>query len=160
MPHAPARPNMMTTHYGPLGQCGRGLRDYSATRQPLATAFLRVRASRSCGEQTSNIVRPTVIVAAMERLVLPPSGTIALVAINPERNVRRRWSIELVEDMFGWWTLTTRWGRIGTRGRGRTVAHADLRAANREAEACLGRRSSAPNRLGVPFAITRGDVQE
>jgi predicted DNA-binding WGR domain protein len=145
-----------------------GSRPTSAAACELHAATPPLPAFGTCLSQAESILRRTdvercpvrTIPASMEKHVLPPSGTIALVAINAERNVRRRWSIELVEDMFGWWTLTTRWGRIGTRGRDRTVAHADLRAANREAEACLGRRSSAPNRLGVPFAITRGDVQE
>lgn len=44
---------------------------------------------------------------------------VAMVRIEPEKNMRRFWSVRLVADLFGLVHLQRTWGRIGSRGFGK-----------------------------------------
>jgi predicted DNA-binding WGR domain protein len=80
-----------------------------------------------------------------------PFAPVELVAIDPTRNVRRRWAIVAARDLFGAVIVETGWGRIGARGR--TL----VRTFDREGEtlayvrALLTRRGSAVRRIGVGY---------
>jgi len=82
---------------------------------------------------------------------LPDTGHLDLVAIDPEANIARRWSVVVARDLFGLWLVDTAWGRIGTRGRARRVAHASQADAEREARALLRRRATAGRRIGSNY---------
>ena len=40
-----------------------------------------------------------------------------LYRIDPSRNVRRFYRLDIQRDLFGEWTMTREWGRIGRRGQ-------------------------------------------
>lgn len=80
-----------------------------------------------------------------------PAAPIALVAIDPTRNIRRRWSVTVARDLFGHVLVETRWGRIGARGRMLTVSFPDEAGAARHVAALLARRRGAVRRIGVAY---------
>ena len=76
---------------------------------------------------------------------------IELVAIDPARNIRRRYSITASLDLFGMIVVETRWGRIGAHGQAQRHAFADRAAADRHIAATLRRRGTAETRIGGPY---------
>src|SRR3546814_1752647 len=74
---------------------------------------------------------------------LPLPDPIELVALDPARNIRRRYSITASLDLFGMIVVKTRWGRIGARGQAQARAFADRAAAERHIAATLSRRDTA-----------------
>jgi len=82
---------------------------------------------------------------------LPLDKAIELVASDPARNVRRRYTITVTADLFGRVIVETCWGRIGTRGQSKRLSFDDYRAADRHVAATLRRRGTAERRIGVPY---------
>lgn len=80
-----------------------------------------------------------------------PLDPIALVAVDPARNIRRRWQVRACRDLFGQWVVETCWGRIGAAGRCRTQAFACEGDARRHIAALLARRRGAVRRIGVAY---------
>ena len=76
---------------------------------------------------------------------------VELVAVDPARNIRRRYAIVASVDLFGMIVVETRWGRIGARGQARSHAFADREAAERHIAATLRRRATAESRIGVAY---------
>lgn len=74
-----------------------------------------------------------------------------LVAIDPARNIRRRYSIAVSIDLFGAIIVETRWGRIGARGQAKRLSFPDRVAAERHVAATLRKRGTAENRIGVAY---------
>lgn len=79
------------------------------------------------------------------------SDQIELVAIDPARNIRRRWGVTTTLDLFGHVMIETHWGRIGTRGRSLVRSFADEAQAARHVAALLARRAGAVRRIGVAY---------
>lgn len=77
--------------------------------------------------------------------------SIRLEARDPARNVWRAYRITAGQDLFGDWIIELNYGRIGTRGRTKTVLVADEAAARNYVQQCLKRRKSAPRRIGVAY---------
>ena len=77
--------------------------------------------------------------------------TYELVALDPARNIRRRYSSTASLDLFGMIVVETRWGRIGARGQAQARAFADRAAAERHIAATLSRRDTAESRIGVAY---------
>ncbi|MBM3929589.1 MAG: WGR domain-containing protein [Sphingomonadales bacterium] len=84
----------------------------------------------------------------MDALPLTP---IELVAVDPCRNIHRRWSLLVARDLFGHVLVETAWGRIGRRGQHLVKSFADEGAALRHVRMLLTRRRSAERRLGVGY---------
>ena len=80
-----------------------------------------------------------------------PFTPIDLVALDPARNVRRRWRVAAYRDLFGRVMIETGWGRIGTRGRELVRSFADEGEAHAYVRALLARRGRAPRRIGVAY---------
>jgi hypothetical protein len=57
---------------------------------------------------------PGAVIAGM---VLLPFKPIELAAVDPGRNIRRRWRVTACHDLFGHVIVETNWGRIGAVGR-------------------------------------------
>jgi predicted DNA-binding WGR domain protein len=81
----------------------------------------------------------------------PLNQRIDLVAIAPARNIRRRYAITTSYDLFGHVIVELNWGRIDTRGQGRTLSFPKHDEAHRFVGAVLKRRGSAKKRLGVAY---------
>ena len=85
----------------------------------------------------------------------PPSPALPihlhLQAIDPERNIARRYTIEACPDLFGHIIVNLHWGRIGTKGQGRTLSFAQALDAARFVRHTLSRRASAKKRIGVDY---------
>ncbi|MGL5840145.1 MAG: WGR domain-containing protein [Sphingorhabdus sp.] len=77
--------------------------------------------------------------------------TFRLQALDPSRNIARGYRIEASIDLFGHWIVDLHWGRIGTRGQGRTVSFADGGKAEAFIRKVLQRRASAPKRIGINY---------
>lgn len=76
---------------------------------------------------------------------------VELVALDPARNIRRRYSIVASIDLFGMIVVETRWGRIGAAGQTQCHAFADRAAADRHVAAILRRRGTAERRIGIAY---------
>ena len=76
---------------------------------------------------------------------------VELVAVDPARNIRRRYAIVASVDLFGMIVVETRWGRIGSHGQAQRHAFIDRAAADRHIAATLRRRGTAETRIGVPY---------
>lgn len=87
----------------------------------------------------------------MKGAIPPLPDPVELVALDPARNIRRRYSISASIDLFGMIVVETRWGRIGARGQAQRHAFADQAAAERHIAATLRRRGTAEGRIGVPY---------
>jgi predicted DNA-binding WGR domain protein len=74
-----------------------------------------------------------------------------LQAIDPSRNIARHYSIEANTDLFGFVIVDLHWGRIGTKGQGRTLSFARAQDAASFVSQTLGRRASAKRRIGVGY---------
>jgi predicted DNA-binding WGR domain protein len=85
---------------------------------------------------------------------LPPAllpEPIELIALDADRNIRRRYSIVASIDLFGMIVVETRWGRIGARGQAKRVSFQDIETADRHIAATLRQRDTAKTRIGVAY---------
>lgn len=82
---------------------------------------------------------------------------IALIALHPEKNIRRSYRVSLGRDLFGAWSVELRYGRIGRSAQQRHVACVSLEDACRIARAHLRRRLSAPRRIGCAYQVVSFD---
>lgn len=73
-------------------------------------------------------------------------------ARDDERNLRRRYVVEISRDLFGTYIVETSWGRIGAEGRTKRETFDDAGAAEARARMHLRRRASAVRRIGVAYA--------
>lgn len=82
---------------------------------------------------------------------LASAQEIHLAAIDAGRNIARGYSIWIGRDLFGAWIVETRWGRLGTRGRGKVRVFREGTDAVAYLVAVLKRRQRARQRLSVPY---------
>lgn len=80
-----------------------------------------------------------------------PFRSVELAALEPSRNVRRRWSVVAYRDLFGHVLIETCWGRIGAKGRTLVHSFANDADALRYVRALLSRRGTAQRRIGVSY---------
>jgi len=80
-----------------------------------------------------------------------PFTPVELVAIDMDRNVRRRWRIAASRDLFGRVMVETCWGRIGARGRWIVRSFDSDAEAGRYVRMLLARRAGAVRRIGVGY---------
>src|SRR3546814_19685801 len=85
---------------------------------------------------------------------LPLPDPIELVALDPARNICRRYSITASLDLFGMIVVENRWGRIGASGQAQARAFAHSGAAERHSAATLSRRDADGSRSGVAYRPT------
>ena len=76
---------------------------------------------------------------------------VELVAIDPARNIRRRYRITVARDLFGHVLVETSWGRIGRAGQSCTYSFPDETRAAAFVRTTLRRRAGAPKRIGVAY---------
>jgi len=74
-----------------------------------------------------------------------------LEAVCAERNIARRYTVAVSQDLFGASIVEFAWGRIGTKGQGRAVSFPGADEAARFARQLLRRWAAAPKRIGVPY---------
>ena len=91
----------------------------------------------------------------METPAIALFSPIDLIAVDPARNVRRRYAICVTPDLFGAYIVERSWGRIGTRGQSKCLSFPDRTGAERHVAAILRRRGTAINRIGVPYRLAR-----
>lgn len=80
-----------------------------------------------------------------------PFEPLALVAIDPARNIRRCWQVTAHRDLFGQILIETHWGRIGAKGQGKVRSFRDPASAQAYVRALLVRRAGACRRIGVAY---------
>lgn len=83
---------------------------------------------------------------------------VILEAVDPRRNVARRYAIEISIDLFGATVIDYAWGRIGTGGQRRRVSFMDRGDASTFVRALIRRRASARRRIGVGYAPVAGST--
>ncbi len=79
--------------------------------------------------------------------------SILLEACNPELNIWRSYRITFGQDLFGSWIVELIYGRIGSRGRSRTILAENETQAMSYVEQCLKKRQSAPKRIRATYRI-------
>jgi predicted DNA-binding WGR domain protein len=57
------------------------------------------------------------------------ASAVVLYRVDPSRNMRRFYRLDVQPDLFGLWLLIREWGRIGRPGRTRIVSFATIDAA-------------------------------
>lgn len=55
------------------------------------------------------------------------------------------------QDLFGDWVVVLSYGRIGAKGRTKTVLLSDEEVARRYVRQCLKKRENAPKRIGIGY---------
>ena len=65
---------------------------------------------------------------------------IVLTRIDPDRNMTRFYALDVLPTLFGGWTLSAEWGRIGTSGQCQRRDYLDEGAANAALTERLGRK--------------------
>ncbi len=80
---------------------------------------------------------------------------IHLEARDPARNIWRAYSMMGGQDLFGDWVVVLSYGRIGAKGRTKTVTLPDKEATCRYVQQCLKKRESAPKRIGIGYKVIR-----
>lgn len=78
-------------------------------------------------------------------------GRIDLVAVDVARNINRRHTVELSEDLFGFHIVETAWGRTGGWLAAKLVSFDDRAMAKRAVAQHLRRRATAARRIGVAY---------
>ncbi|OWK40986.1 WGR domain-containing protein [Fimbriiglobus ruber] len=79
--------------------------------------------------------------------------TVAFEAHHAGKNHHRRYEVTVGRDLFDDWTVTIRYGRVGRGGQEKRYASPkpdEMRAVIRDR---LGRRLSAPKRIGCPYRL-------
>ena len=85
----------------------------------------------------------------MENLIF-----IALEAHNAERNHHRRYEVAVGRDLFGEWTVTVRYGRVGRSGcREERFGGRDEDQLRHALRVRLARRISARRRIGCAYRL-------
>jgi predicted DNA-binding WGR domain protein len=79
-----------------------------------------------------------------------------LVAVDHARNINRRYSVEVSEDLFGFLVVETAWGRIGGWTAAKRVSFPDRGGADRAVAGHLRRRATAAKRIGVAYRPVMG----
>lgn len=78
---------------------------------------------------------------------------VAFEAHHSVRNHHRRYEITVGHDLFGDWTVTTRYGRVGRVGQERRYSAASPDEARAVIRGHLLRRLSAPHRIGCGYRL-------
>lgn len=78
---------------------------------------------------------------------------IHLEACDPERNIWRSYGITAGQDIFENWIVALTYGRIGARGRTKTILLSDEVEARRYVRQCLKKRESSPKRIGIRYKV-------
>ena len=91
--------------------------------------------------------------------------SVHLEACDPARNIWRSYSIAAGQDLFGDWIVVMNYGRIGARGRTKTILLSDEAETRRYVRQCLKKRENAPKRIGIDYKVkditgTWGDFHE
>ena len=73
------------------------------------------------------------------------------------RNIWRAYSIAAGQDLFGDWIVVLTYGRIGARGRTKTVVLPDETETRRYVRQCLKKRENAPKRIGIGYKVIQTD---
>lgn len=71
-------------------------------------------------------------------------AAVVLHRIDPSRNVRRYYRLDVQPDLFCWWVFVREWGRIGAWGQVREASFATFD----EAQEALKRQQRAKERRG------------
>lgn len=80
---------------------------------------------------------------------------IKLEARNPARRCFRAYEITVGQDLFGAWMVEMNYGRIGSTGRAKIRSFGTPREARVQVHACLGKRATAPRRIGTGYRLCR-----
>lgn len=72
-------------------------------------------------------------------------------ARDPSRNLARRYSVVVSQDLYGCTMVDLAWGRIGRSGQHKAHAFRDAEAAERFVKRVLRQRGRAPQRIGVAY---------
>lgn len=89
----------------------------------------------------------------METLLPEPTE---LVAIDPARNIYRRWRVMASRDLFGQVIVETGWGRIGAAGRRLVRSFPTEAEAARYVTRLLRVRGTAARRIGLAYRPVTG----
>jgi hypothetical protein len=77
--------------------------------------------------------------------------SIQLEARDPAHNRFRAYRLDVARDLFGFWLVEVKFGRIGAKGRRLVSALDDELAARRMVRERLQRRGRRPSRIGVAY---------
>jgi predicted DNA-binding WGR domain protein len=87
----------------------------------------------------------------------PEEDAVILHRIDPSRNMRRFYRLDVQPDLFGFWLLIREWGRIGKPGQTRIASFASraeaLDTLQHHRRAKEGRGYADTRRIGVSYRI-------
>ncbi len=76
---------------------------------------------------------------------------VVLYRLDPTRNMRRYYRLEIERDLFGAWCVVREWGRVGRAGQVRSAPFPTLS----DAEAAMARQQRAKERRGYVRKVSR-----
>lgn len=76
-----------------------------------------------------------------------------LEAINEERDIRRYYTIIIDRNLFGEFSVTTIYGRIGHKGTTRHYHFKTMKEAEAKFEEALQKRLKSESRIGVAYEV-------
>ncbi len=80
--------------------------------------------------------------------------TLTVEAHNASENHHRRYEVSIGRDLFDYWTVTIRYGRVGQGGQARRYGSREIDALRAIIRQSLRRRLSAPRRIGCTYQLT------
>ena len=72
-------------------------------------------------------------------------------AIDESRNIARDYRLSVSVDLFGWFIVERRWGRIGNKGQSVSSSFSTQQAAEGFIASIRARRAGAKRRIGVGY---------
>lgn len=77
--------------------------------------------------------------------------SIQMMAEDPQRNVHRNYELTIGQDLFGDWSLTIRYGRVGANGTYRVSGSPDPLTIRKLLNVKLQRRNTSSKRIGCDY---------
>ena len=86
-------------------------------------------------------------------LELHVNGIITLKAVNPDLNVKRYYTIRIDRNLFGETSISTSYGRIGSKGQLKHYYFESQDSGNSFLRSTLRKRLNSKNRIGVEYFV-------
>lgn len=74
-------------------------------------------------------------------------------AIDPDKNIFRWYEIRLIQDLFREWSLVLSYGRIGSKGRTKTISFKDKTSMDHYTQKVLKKHLTSGSRIGCNYNL-------
>jgi predicted DNA-binding WGR domain protein len=78
---------------------------------------------------------------------------VLLRAEQPDKNIRREYSIRIANNLFGKWEVQTQWGRTGSRGQSKRYYFPSHKESLKKMAGIIKKRLTSHSRIGCAYKI-------